>query len=383
MNIQFIQGNEANDIILNSDNYLNKMNSFDRAVRMDSDRNDISVEEFGKYVTEHILEWLDEEKEIINNFIKEISEFLTTQKFKGVFPNPVKIIKTDGLEDIRECAGYCRKNTIVVRESAIKMKRISFWVHELFHIFSQNNNELRDQLYNSIGFFKCNELTLPSDIKEKTLTNPDCPNHDVYIKVTSIYDNTEIYVTPVLFYDKTTIGGFFQKLYIKLIQVEKQENDDYIVKIENNKVKDFDVIDVINFFAQIGHCHYYFHPDEILATRFEKLYFNDNDKYINTMSKILFDNLNIEDKLKVEFLFEDDDSNEVKVEIDDVKVEVDEEKVDEEKVDEEKVDEVKVDEVKVDEVKVDEVKVDEVKVDEVKVDEVKVDEEKVDNLKIE
>jgi len=150
MNIHFIQGDEAKDIILNSDNYLNKMNSFDRAVRMNSDRNDISVEEFGKYATEHILEWLDEEKEIVNNFINEISEFLTIHKFKGIFPNPVKIIKTDGLEDIRECAGYCRKNTIVITESAIDMERISFWVHELFHIFSQNNPELRDQLYNSI-----------------------------------------------------------------------------------------------------------------------------------------------------------------------------------------------------------------------------------------
>jgi|688.fasta_scaffold130402_2 hypothetical protein len=368
INIKFVQGDEAKNIMLNSDNYFNIMNNFDRAIRMESDRNDITQDEFGNYATEHILDWLDEEKEIVNNTINEISQFLTTYKFKGVFPNPVKIIKTDGLEDIRECTGYCRKNTIVVKISGIKKIRTSFWIHELFHIFSQNNPELRDQLYNSIGFFRCNELTLPSDIKEKTLTNPDCPNHDVYIKVTSIYDNIEICVTPVLFYDRTTIGGFFQKLYIKLIQVEKQENGDYIVKLENNKVKDFDVIDVINFFDQIGHCHYYFHPDEILATRFEKLYINDHDKYIDTMIDILFDNLNMVNATKVNNFWNDKGWEE----------EVKEEKVDEEKVDEEKVDEKKVDEEKVDEEKVDEEKVDEEKVDEVKVDEVKVDEIKIE-----
>ncbi|HLX54549.1 MAG TPA: hypothetical protein VKR58_11440, partial [Aquella sp.] len=80
--------------------------------------------------------------------------------------------------------------------------------------------------------------------------------------------------------------------------------------LENNQCKMYDVAEVNDFFTQIGECHYYFHPDEILATYFKNLYFLlddateeketniyslecDNSKYLSNMMKIMFNVTNV------------------------------------------------------------------------------------------
>jgi len=221
-----------------------------------------------------------------------------------VIPDPIRMIKTSGKEDIRECSGYCRHNVICSNNFVTH----SFFVHELFHIISQNNPELQEQLYNSLGFFKCNDIEIPTEISHKTLTNPDAQTHDVIINVKLQLDNTKtIQVTPVLFYDHAVYGTFFDKVYIKLMQVTfNKDNNKYEPFMDNDKCKLYEVKETIDFFSQIGNCRYYFHPDEILATYFRDLYFElstkikkskvienitfecDNAKHLANMTKIMF-----------------------------------------------------------------------------------------------
>lgn len=289
--VKFVEGEEAHEIMLSSDRYFDIMTPFDRAIRMNSSRTDITREEFGRYATSHTMKWEDEEKETVTEFVNDIAKVLTELGFKGKFPNPVKMIKTDGLEDIRECAGYCRKNTICINRRALWNVNYRFLTHELFHIFSQNNPELRDELYNSIGFFRCNEIELPDDVRQKTLTNPDAPNHDVYIDLT--LNESQIRVTPVLFYNRDATGSFFSKLYIKMLEVEKKlETDSHTLVLVNGQPVMHDVDEFTDFYKKIGESHYYFHPDEILATRFAD-YYNyrrNSDPYMVLMGKIIFAN---------------------------------------------------------------------------------------------
>jgi hypothetical protein len=244
------------------------------------------------------LDWTDYEKEDLTEMFEKVQSHLLEKGFKGKFPDPIRMLKTTGEDDIRECNGYCRSNTICADKNSVTSSFGEFWVHELFHIFSQNNPELINRLYNSIGFFRCNEIELPENINKNTITNPDAPKHDVYIEV--IHKDKTIKVTPVVFYNKENNGSFFSALYIRLVQIEL-EHDKYVCsKDDNGECIMLDVKDVSNFYEQIGNSYYYFHPDEILATRFGEMYTREltkknssenitHDKYEQLMNELLFE----------------------------------------------------------------------------------------------
>lgn len=302
LQINFVEGEKAFDILANSDSYYKIMTPNERALRMGIDHNPdkpISEEEFGNYVKQHICEFKSSDKEIITDIIGRITKCLQDNNFIGCFPVVVNVILTDGLEDIREFTGYSRKNTICINKRGIINGHLTLFVRKLFHIFSQNNPGLRNMLYKSIGFEKCNDIVLPTDLTPKLITIPDAQLHDVFIKVklktktkqdskqTDVvleskskkqkvsYDCEEIKVTPVLFYDKDNGYSFFQRLYIRLLRIEAKtkshtsENIEYTYYVNDEKKYEmYDVEDVDNFWSQVGECRYYFHPDEILATRF-------------------------------------------------------------------------------------------------------------------
>ena len=88
-------------------------------------------------------------------------------------------IKTTGNEE--GGAAYTRANAIVLPEAEMTApvekirKTIS---HELFHVLSRANPDLREKLYAAIGFVKCDEVAFPLELKSRKLTNPDAPKND-------------------------------------------------------------------------------------------------------------------------------------------------------------------------------------------------------------
>ncbi len=268
MNFKFVEGDEAEEILLDSDPYISQMTPFERGIRMDVDR-DVSEEEFREYIVKQVRPWTDDEKELLKKVLMKVEKQFEDYIFQ--FPDPIKLIKTNGLEDIRECRGYCRRNTIVMGQNTIYNITESFFLHELFHIQSQNNPELRYKLYEDLGFHRCNEIVLPPSLANKKITNPDAPRLDVYITVS--HSGKKVTGVPVIFYNKEGPDGFFNRLYIRLLAVKySKEKSEWVYDLdENSDPILISVDDTEDFFAQIGKSHYYFHPEEILATRFEQM----------------------------------------------------------------------------------------------------------------
>jgi hypothetical protein len=78
-------------------------------------------------------------------------------------------------------AAYTRANAIVFPESELKKSRPNLpgmLSHELFHVLSRAQPDLRHRLYATIGFVPCNELEFPSELSSRKLTNPDAPLND-------------------------------------------------------------------------------------------------------------------------------------------------------------------------------------------------------------
>lgn len=265
------------------------MNSYERGIRAGKEGELVSEEEFREYLAKQWLPWTDAEKQKVTDMFKIVEKKVV--QYGLTLPDPIKLIKTTGLDDIRECGGYCRGNTIVLLQKSVDNLYEGIIVHEMFHIMSQNNPSLRYKLYRQLGFYHCNEIELPKDIHAQKVTNPDAPRLDVCIELTVKETNKKVKCLPVIFYNKDPdfVGGFFDRLGIKLLVVEKDEDGVYVVKLDDNeKPTLYTVGDVEDFFSQVGDTHYYFHPEEVLATRFDEMVCQKMDnKFIRMLNDTL------------------------------------------------------------------------------------------------
>ena len=72
------------------------------------------------------------------------------------FPDEIKLILTTGKEE--GLAAYCRKTAIILTEEKVKWpyRDLEYLInHELFHIYSYHNPVKRWELYEFLGFHRC------------------------------------------------------------------------------------------------------------------------------------------------------------------------------------------------------------------------------------
>jgi hypothetical protein len=172
--IRFASVGEGAEILGHKDDFIQRLSPFDRAARMKTDRS-ISEDEFLKFVKGSVLTWNESEKAKIQAAIANIRPALDALPWS--LPKIVNLVKTTGTEEGR--AFYTRDTAIIMPEketdeaSAGLLKRTI--AHELLHILTRTKPALREKLYESIGFTKCDEVEFPSELKSRKITNPDAP----------------------------------------------------------------------------------------------------------------------------------------------------------------------------------------------------------------
>jgi hypothetical protein len=195
-------------------------------------------------------------------------------------PPTVQFIKTTGAEEGN--AAYTRATAIVLptkelAKSPEDLQRII--CHELFHILSRQNPELREKLYKIIGFTKCNEIKLPPGLQRRKITNPDAPRNDHFIRVA--IDGRESLAVPILLasaemYDVKRGGEFFDYLQFKFVVVEWRADSQTFTTVDDGpSPKLAGMRQVSGFMEQVGkNTDYIIHPEEILADNFALLVLN-------------------------------------------------------------------------------------------------------------
>ena len=147
--------------------------------------------------------------------------------------------------------------------------------HESFHILSRANPELRERLYEAIGFAKCAEIDFPAALRARKITNPDAPRNDHYIRVR--VGGKECLAVPILYADRETYdvargGEFFDYLQFRLLLVERGKGPDSVrVRYDGDKPMLVDVPEAAGFFEQVGrNTGYIIHPEDIIADNFAR-----------------------------------------------------------------------------------------------------------------
>ncbi len=268
--IRFATVRQAGELLGARDEFVSRMSPFDRAVRMKSDR-PVSEKEFLEWIARSALPWEAEEKERIARAIAKLSPELSRLKLE--FPREVLIIKS-AVADAG--AAHTRANAVVLPERMVRNPRTRWerlLAHELLHVLTRHNPELRRALYAVIGFRPCSEIELPAVLKARRITNPDAPWSDSYISVSQ--NGQTIDVVPVLFskeeYDPQKGGGLFAYLTFRLLAIE-QTDDQWKPKRRGGEPILLEVEAVSGFHEQVGrNTSYIIHPEEIIADNFALL----------------------------------------------------------------------------------------------------------------
>ncbi len=269
--LSFATVEQGKRVLTSRDDYVERMSAFDRAARLKTDRV-VSEREYLEFVGKAVSAWEEAEKEKVYLAMEGVEEAL--KKMALPFPKKIWLIKTTGQEEGN--AAYTRANAIVFPEKFLEGG--APWVqrvlcHELFHVLSRANRELREKCYAAIGFEKCDELEFPEELARRKLTNPDAPRNEHCLKVK--IDGEEQWVIPILFsneekYDPEKGGEFFRYLQFKLLVVERAEEGMGVEVVrEGEKAKLLDAGEVTGFLEQVGeNTTYLIHPEEILADNF-------------------------------------------------------------------------------------------------------------------
>jgi hypothetical protein len=272
--VHFVDQDEGAKILTTKDDFIQRLSPFDRAGRMKTE-NTISEAEFLIFVKGSVISWKESEITKVESLINKIGTLLNDLPVP--LPATIQLIKTTGDEEGN--AAYTQGTAIVLPRFYLETNRDdteTILCHELFHVISRQNPELRERLYQAIGFSKCNEIALPASLARRRITNPDAPRNDHYIQLKVGGQN--VFAVPILFsssekYDVKRGGNFFDYLQFKFLAVEKRPGShDFTPIMDDASPRLLGVEQISGFFEQVGrNTEYIIHPEEILADNFAML----------------------------------------------------------------------------------------------------------------
>ncbi len=271
--LRFADVRAAQQVLAAEDKFVRALSRFDldsRLGKLDADR-----DEFRRFIAAQALPWEARQVEKLVKIAADIRAQLADLPLP--LPDEILLIRTTGKEE--GSAAYCRGDNAIVlptayveRRSAPQLKRTL--IHELFHILSRNNPDLRKRLYAIVGFKRCPEVAYPASLRDRKITNPDAPTLEHYIEID--VDGTWTKTVPVLYasadrYDPAKGGPFFRYLQFRLMAVA-EKNGRWAAVTRNGEPLLIDPKSNASFHHQIGkNTGYIIHPDEILADNFVHL----------------------------------------------------------------------------------------------------------------
>lgn len=266
--IVFATNANAAKVLGHEDEYTKGWSKFDIESRMQK-ANATRQEQISNTLSQ-IREWDNEEKNKLLMQIKKIDELIATNHYHLHFlPQKILLIKST-LNDEGGAEGYTRSNAIVLKDNVTQMDTVgirNILIHELFHVISRFDKNLRKDLYALFGFTLMNEVPYPDALKDYKISNPDAPFKDSYIKLETPAGPADCMM--ILYSEKPYSGGsFFDYLQIGFLQLKGNERKEADIKDGNPIVHTFESV-ASSFFRQVGqNTQYIIDPEEIVADNF-------------------------------------------------------------------------------------------------------------------
>ena len=257
--------------------YYGSLNQNDLEWRMR--KTNATLEEFKQYAREQVLDFTQEEKDLMKRSVDFVEERL--QKIGCRLPFPTKdivIVKTT-MDEESGAGGYTNGTVIYLgrgefeyfmrNTSDEEVKRMLFLrmtklvIHEMFHCLTRNNADFRRSMYSLIGFtILDHDINFPTEVKKWILTNPDVEHLDNYIEVT--IDGEQRPCELIVKYTKTWEEAAAQNEYASFFN----HNECVLVPLDDLD-KAYPMRNLKEFWDKVGrNTSYVFAPEECLADNF-------------------------------------------------------------------------------------------------------------------
>ena len=269
--VEFASVKEGREILDSVDDYVLRMGTFDRMLRLKTARA-VSEREFLDFAMENVLSWTAEEKARVGAIVASLAGEL--EKLEAPFPSRVLLVRTTGREE--EGVAHTRANAVMLSQrslGATDAELAGLLAHELFHVLSRHDRELRARAYRIIGFSMCPEITLPARLAPIRITNPDAPMNDAFIEV--VVDGKPVPAMPVLLsrspkFDPAIGREIVDYWMVKLLLLEEADATGRMrPALRDGEPVLLAISEVSGFSEQVGsNTGYIIHPEEILADNF-------------------------------------------------------------------------------------------------------------------
>ena len=276
--VTFASVAEGAAVVGAQDEFVRAQSPFDRASRVKRN-GPVSLQEFLEHSQQQCAAWSDEEKRTLERAIAQIAPRLEGLTLD--LPERVVLVKTEVAQEAG--APHTRGASIVLPggargSNADSLERLL--AHELFHVLSRNSPSTRAALYRVVGFELCDDVTIPTELALRKLTNPDAPRLACQAEIE--HEGQTLHITPLLLskassYDEKAGGPFFQYLDFKLLVIEEQGGR-WRAALKSGQPWLLDPAATPGYHEKIGrNSGYVIHPEEVLADNFVLLLHGSSD----------------------------------------------------------------------------------------------------------
>ena len=256
---QFASIDEGRDFLTQEDDFTQSFSEFDLSARLHS-MGKVTKAEFFDSVMAHITTFSEKEQNRISTILQNQPEILSALRV-SVPDNKILFIK--GVARHEEGAAYTRRNAVILPEGMLKqndkgLERLVY--HEIWHVISRYNPDLKLKLYAILGFKPC-EVVLPGNIANSMITNPDAVDYQFCYKTKMKEGGPKITVVPLIFAASPYDDPAGKKPFFAYIQSFPS-----LLNLENGQV--LKPSEVKNYDADFFGTAYFIHPEEISADHF-------------------------------------------------------------------------------------------------------------------
>ena len=264
----FATAAEGSALLGTRDEYVRATMPLERSAKLRT-AEPVDEKRFLEHMRGTTLDWTEEQRANLGKITELLIRFLKDVKWR--MPERMLVLQTQRLEDDLP---HTRANGIVLPTSFYTRGggTVAYvMAHEVFHVMTRHNPELKEQLYAAIGFKRCETVSIPPAIARLKITNPDTveDRHTIAVR----HRGQSVEAMPYIRFPSEKIDprqGFATQVQVAWLLVDRKGShcaarDGADASVDPNELE--------GLFEQIGrNTQYLFHAEEVLAENFVALF---------------------------------------------------------------------------------------------------------------
>jgi hypothetical protein len=270
--VAFAGLHRAQKILGHKDPWAKQLSDFDLGVRQKT-AEPTTLQAFLDFAADAGRVWTAQEQASWQPLIDQLSAALAGLRLH--VPN-IDLVKTSGEEEFG--ALYTRRTAVMLPVAVASLPttnpRLAYFLlaHEMFHVLSRRDPQLRDALYALLGFRSVRGFEYPAELEERRVSNPDAFE---YLHIVAVQAGSErVDVLPVIqsllpLDEVIQLPNFFAALDIVLLAVDPSSGE--ALRDGNGELIKYNFGNTNWVPLMLRNTDFIIHPEEVLADNFGTL----------------------------------------------------------------------------------------------------------------